>query len=95
MKRAAFLFGLLAAALIAKPAGAFDQAAAQAACGNDVFALCQQDIPDHTRIAACLRVHQTQVSLSCRKFMAASAAEMRRTARRAGRAETTGAAASN
>jgi len=93
MKRAALLFGVMALALIAKPAGAFDQNAAQAACGNDVFALCQQDIPDHTRIAACLRTHQTQVSGSCRKFMANYAAEMRRTAKHTGR-ETVGGAAS-
>jgi len=94
MKRAAFLFGVLAAAVIAQPAGAFDQNAAQAACGNDVFALCQQDIPDHTRIAACLRAHQTQVSGSCRGFMASYAAQMRRTAKHGAR-ETVGAAPSD
>jgi hypothetical protein len=94
MKKTAILFGLLSAALIAKPAGAFDQNAAQAACGNDVFALCQQYIPDHNRIAACLRAHQTQVSGSCRQFMANYAAEMRRTARH-GHRETVGSAPSD
>jgi hypothetical protein len=93
MKRAAFLFGALAAALIANQASAFDQNAAQAACGNDVFSLCQQAIPDQTRIAACLRAHGPQVSQSCRKFMADSAAEMRHTARhKTGHSETVGGA---
>jgi hypothetical protein len=94
MKRAAFLFGVMAATLIVQRAGAFDQNAAQAACGNDVFALCQQYIPDHNRIAACLRAHQTQVSGTCRQFMANYAAQMRRTARHAGR-ETVGSAPTN
>jgi len=93
MKRAVLVLGVLSAALIAKPAGAFDQNAAQAACGNDVFALCQQYIPDHTKIAACLRVQQSKVSPTCREFMAKSASEMKRTARHS--SDTVGAAPTN
>jgi hypothetical protein len=92
MKRAILVLGVLTAALLAKPAGAFDQNAAQAACGNDVFALCQQYIPDHTRIAACLRAQQSKVSPTCRAFMAKSASEMKRTAKH--QSETVGSAPS-
>jgi hypothetical protein len=61
----------LAFALLCTPANAqgADQAAQQA-CGNDVFALCQAAIPDRGRIAACLRSHFRQVSRPCRTFMA-------------------------
>ena len=95
MKRAILVLGVLSAALIAKPAGAFDQNAAQAACGNDVFALCQQAIPDRDRITACLRAQQTKVSAVCRAFMAKSAAEMRRTDVRHAHSETVGKASDN
>jgi hypothetical protein len=57
---------------------AFDQAAAQQACGNDVYALCQKAVPDHKKITACMQRHLKQVSTPCRRFMAASDAEMRR-----------------
>jgi hypothetical protein len=40
------------------------------ACGNDVYVLCQQAIPDEVRITACLRAHWDEVSHICRKFMA-------------------------
>ncbi len=94
MKRAILVLSVLSVAFIAKPAAAFDQAAAQAACGNDVFALCQQAVPDQGRITACLRAHQRQVSPTCRQFMAASAAELQHSARRHGsrQIETTGGA---
>lgn len=93
MKLPVLLFGVLTVASIANPAAAFDQNAAQAACGNDVFALCQQAIPDQGRITACLRAHQKQVSPSCHQFMASTAAEMRQSARqKRGGVETVGAA---
>ena len=91
MKMAVLVFGAFTAALIANPASAFDQNAAQAACGNDVFALCQQAIPNQSRITACLRAHQRQVSPACHQFMAKTAGEMRQSARRkGGRHETVG-----
>jgi hypothetical protein len=78
MKAVSFLIAAVAAVTIAGSANAFDQAAAQQACGNDVFAMCQQDIPDQGRITACLRKNYSHVSGSCRAFMAASAKEMQR-----------------
>ena len=84
--------GTLAAVLLTSQAYAFDQAAAQQACGNDVFSICQQAMPDHNRIAACLRQHFKQVSPSCKQFMANYGKEQRQ-ARHSGRVETTGAAA--
>jgi hypothetical protein len=57
---------------------AFDQVAAQQACGNDVDALCADAVPDQKLIAACMQRHIKQVSAPCRQFMAASDAEMRR-----------------
>jgi hypothetical protein len=62
----------------AGPALAFDQMAAQQACGNDVDALCSDAVPDQKLIAACMQRHIKQVSAACRQFMAASDAEMRR-----------------
>jgi hypothetical protein len=46
------------------------EAEGQQACGNDVFALCQQAIPDRGRIEACLRANFRRVSPTCRSFMA-------------------------
>ena len=46
------------------------EAEGQQACGNDVFALCQQAIPDRGRIEACLRTNFRRVSPTCRAFMA-------------------------
>jgi hypothetical protein len=88
MKAVPFLIATFAAATIATSANAFDQAAAQQACGNDVFAMCQQDIPDQGRITACLRKNYSRVSAPCRSFMAVSAREMRR----GGHRETTASA---
>jgi hypothetical protein len=66
------VLGLAAGALMLFQANAYpqDQAAGQQACGNDVFALCQQDIPDQGRIAACLRKNFSRVSPACRSYMA-------------------------
>ena len=91
MKVLPLLLATFAVAAMTTSANAFDQAAAQQACGNDVFALCQQDIPDQGRITACLRKNSSHVSAQCRSFMAASAKEMRA----GGRRETTGSAIRN
>lgn len=89
MKRTILVLGVLSAALVARPAAAFDQAAAQAACGNDVFALCQQAVPDQGRITACMNAHRRQVSPVCRQFMASTSAELRRNAGHGGRQNET------
>lgn len=66
------VLGLAAAALLLLQTNAYaqDQAAGQQACANDVFALCQQAIPDRGRIASCLRANLPRVSPACRSFMA-------------------------
>jgi len=78
------VMGLAAGALMLFQANAYaqDQAAGQQACGNDVFALCQQDIPDQGRIAACLRKNFSSVSPACRSFMASYGKKRTRTASR-------------
>jgi hypothetical protein len=75
LKAAIIGVGMLAALTATTPVFAFDQAAAQRVCGNDVYALCQNAVPDQNRIAACMHRHIKQVSAPCRRFMAASASE--------------------
>lgn len=41
----------------------------QQACQNDVYALCAEDVPDHDRIAACLKRHWSKISRECRAVM--------------------------
>jgi hypothetical protein len=41
----------------------------QEACTPDVFRLCQDFIPDETRIVACLENHKTALSPACSKVM--------------------------
>lgn len=41
----------------------------QEACTPDVFRLCQDFIPDETRIVACLENHKTSLSPACSKVM--------------------------
>jgi hypothetical protein len=43
---------------------------AQQMCGNDVFRLCGDAVPDRGRIEACMRRKFKQVSSPCRSFMA-------------------------
>ncbi len=81
MKPFTICIGIFAALTAASSAMAFDQAAAQQACGNDVYALCQKAVPDQKRITACMQRHFKQVSAPCRQFMAASDAEMRHAVR--------------
>jgi hypothetical protein len=90
MKVTLTVVGTLAVLTAGSPAIAFDQAAAQQACGNDVYALCQQAVPDQNKIAACMQRHIKQVSVPCRRFMAATAPEMshqRRGLQRRGQSE--------
>jgi hypothetical protein len=62
----------LALALLCAPALAQSDAeqAGQQACGNDVFAMCGDAIPDRGRIEACLRHNYSRVSATCRHYMA-------------------------
>lgn len=40
---------------------------AQAACTPDVFRLCSSEIPNETRIVACLKHKRAQLSPGCKK----------------------------
>jgi len=76
--KALFAGAIAATLMTVGPASAFDQAAAQQACGNDVYRLCQQAVPDQKRITACMQKNLKKVSEPCRQFMASSDAELRR-----------------
>jgi hypothetical protein len=53
-------------AAIATPLPAFAQSQEdQAACTPDVMRLCQQDIPDRSRVVACLVRSKLQLSPAC------------------------------
>jgi hypothetical protein len=41
----------------------------QMACGNDVYTLCGEAIPDRDRITACLKKHWKDVSADCKSTM--------------------------
>ena len=47
--------------------------AQQLACTPDVFRLCGEQIPDATRIVACLRQNTTQLSSDCRAVFESNA----------------------
>ena len=66
---------------IAAPLPAFAQSQEeQAACTPDVMRLCQQAIPDASRIVACLVRSKLQLSSACsRVFNRARAASVRKT----------------
>jgi hypothetical protein len=67
------------ASMITGPAFAQSQED-QAACTPDVMRLCQQDIPDHGRIIACLVRSRLQLSPACSVvFNRARTANVRRT----------------
>ena len=62
-----FAFAMLCAPVQAQTNA---EQAGQQACGNDVFAMCGDAIPDRGRIEACLRRNYSRVSATCRHFMA-------------------------
>lgn len=65
--RGLFLVGVLSA--VSAPALAADEQTAVQACTPDVMRLCQQFIPDHDRIGACLAHNKRQLSAGCRSVM--------------------------
>jgi hypothetical protein len=52
----------------------------QLACTPDVFRLCGEQIPDSTRIVACLRQNTPQLSDGCRAVFESNAGAPRRPA---------------
>jgi hypothetical protein len=68
---AAFALALFASQAQAQSRSQADfDAKAQQVCGNDVFRLCGDAVPDRGRIEACMRRKISQVSSPCRKLMA-------------------------
>jgi hypothetical protein len=65
--RGLFLVGVLST--VSAPAFAVDEQAAVQACTPDVMRLCQQFIPDHDRVGACLAHNKKQLSAGCRSVM--------------------------
>ncbi len=73
---------LLAASL--SPASAQDLAPSsdEDSCRPDVFRLCAGDIPDETRIVACLNLRVTELSPACRAVIAPETIRPKRRAHR-------------
>lgn len=72
MKISAAIFAALTIAVLATTAMADDATEVQEeqqACGNDVYTFCGDAIPDHDRIAACLKKHWKEISKECRTVM--------------------------
>jgi hypothetical protein len=73
------LVGLVAATSFATPSLA--EIDPQQACASDVMRLCQQFIPDHGRIAACLSRNKRQLSPACHSVMSTPKKKQRHAAR--------------
>lgn len=61
-------FAVAVATLSPKPSFAFS-AEAQQMCTGDAFRLCSSEIPDISRITACMYKHRTDLSTGCRTVM--------------------------
>ena len=55
---------LLPSGAAAAPGG--DTSEARQACTSDAFRLCNDAMPDRTRVTACLRAHRVSLSPACR-----------------------------
>ena len=63
-----------AAVLLAAPAAAQGTAEQRSACMGDAFEFCGSEIPDATRVEACLRKNLKKISPACQsQFRPASA----------------------
>jgi hypothetical protein len=71
--------GLLVGLVIATPASA--QQTAEQACTPDVMRLCQQFVPDHGRIGACLKRNSRQLSPACRSVVSGPKKKQRHASR--------------
>jgi len=72
MKSYSSLFAVLTVAVVSTTAMAEDPGRMQEqqqACETDVYTFCNDAIPDHDRIAACLRKHWREISHECRRIM--------------------------
>lgn len=76
-----FAIAISGIGLSASPGLAFSSEAREM-CTGDAMRLCSSEIPDISRIAACMRRKRAQVSAGCRSVMDREAAAYRK-ARRA------------
>jgi hypothetical protein len=72
----AFAIAMSGAALSASPGLAFSSEAQQM-CTGDAMRLCSSEIPDVSRITACMMRKRSQVSAGCRAVMEREAAARR------------------
>lgn len=54
---------------------AFSQEEAQRLCTGDVMRLCSSEIPDRSRIIACMQRQKSQLSAGCRSVFGKQAAK--------------------
>jgi hypothetical protein len=70
---------LLVAALMARSAAAQGTAEQRSACMGDAFEFCGSEIPDATKVEACLRKNLRKISPACQsQFRPANALAKRR-----------------
>jgi hypothetical protein len=76
--------GLLLAVVVATSGVAAAQAHSRAdeeACTPDVYRLCNEYVPNRTRIVSCLRSKRSQLSPQCRAVMTRNAGSSRKSSR--------------
>jgi hypothetical protein len=68
--RTAGLLIALSAGVLAAPTASFAfSSEAQQMCTGDAFRLCSSEIPDVSKITACMMQHKTSLSAGCRTVM--------------------------
>jgi hypothetical protein len=73
------------ALLASAPAFAQGTPEQRAACNDDAFKFCDDDIPDAIAVERCLRAHMGALSAKCRQEFGGGASGKRKKARRAPR----------
>jgi hypothetical protein len=73
------------ALLASAPAFAVGTSEQRAACSDDAFKFCDDDIPDAIAVEKCLRAHMSALSAKCRQELGGGASGKGKKARRAPR----------
>ncbi len=68
---ASLSFALGTAATL-ETASSYTREEAQAWCQNDALRLCNAEIPDAAKVAACLRANRASLSPDCKKVFSAA-----------------------
>jgi hypothetical protein len=69
ISRTAILFAVAVAVTSASKPGFAFTAEAQQMCTGDAFRLCSSEIPDVSRVAACMHRQRANLSAGCRAVM--------------------------